>query len=233
MDHINIITSFLAGVLMFLAPCTLPLVPGFIAFISQGERGKAMRRAFEFCLGFLLAFLVFGLLAGLFGAALAPYKYVLQKLGAVLVIVFGLYLLGVFRWNFSGFSLSEKFRKFYQGKHGAFFFGLAFALGWTPCVGPVLAGIFFYATFSFSVLKALWLFVFFSLGFVLPFLFVAYLVQRGRNVRLRSARIFTILAGLLLIFLGILLFAGRFGIIIGWFYKVFSFFDYQNITNLL
>ena len=234
MEHVNIITSFIAGLLMFLAPCTLPLVPGFIAFISHGERPKVTKNAFLFCLGFLATFLLFGILAGLLGHVLAPYKFVLQKVGAVIIMIFGLYLLGLFRIPlFSGSNIGEKFKNFYKGKYGAFFFGVSFALGWTPCVGPVLAGIFFFATFSYSVLWSLLLFFFFSLGFIVPFMIVAYLVQRGKNLALRSSKWFTIFAGLLLIFLGVLLFVDNFGVIAGFLYQALDFINYEKLNNLL
>lgn len=234
MENVNIITSFLAGLLMFLAPCTLPLVPGFIAFISHGEREKVIKNALLFSLGFILTFMVFGLLAGLLGSFLLPYKIIFQKIGAIIVIIFGLFILNIFKLPiFLRFNLEDNFKNFYKTKYGSLFFGISFALGWTPCVGPVLGGIFFYATFSYSVFWSLFLFLFFALGFVIPFMLVAYLVSRGKSLNLKSAKIFTIFSGLLLIFVGVLLFVDDFGLLVSWFYKALNFINYQNIEKFL
>lgn len=234
MGHVTIITSFLAGLVMFLAPCTLPLVPGFISFISHGEREKVLRRAFLFCLGFLLTFMVFGLFAGLLGQALLPYKLVIQKVGAVMVFLLGLSMLGFFRLPFfKGQIFGESLRKIFHSHASPFFFGVSIALGWSPCVGPVLAGIFFYAAFSYSLFQALWLFLFFSLGFIVPFLLVAYLVKRGKNLQLRSSKWFTIFSGLILVFIAALLYFNSFYVIVRWAYEVFGFLNYEGINSLL
>ncbi len=234
MEHVNILTSFIAGVVMFLAPCTLPLVPGFISFISHGERQFVVKRAGMFCLGFLLTFMVFGLFAGILGTALLPYKLLVQRIGAIFVIILGLYMLGVFQLPFfNALSFGDSLRKVFSSKASPFFFGVSIALGWSPCVGPVLAGIFFYAAFSFSIFQALWLFLFFALGFIVPFMFVAYLVGRGKNPSLRSSKWLNIFAGLILIFIGGLLLSDDFNLLAAWAYKALQFIDYEKINNLL
>lgn len=234
MEHVNILTSLIAGFFMFFAPCTLPLVPGFIAYISHGEKDRVIKNSFLFCLGFLVTFMIFGVLAGLFGYVLAPFKNIIQKVGAIFVIVLGFYMLGVFNLPFfQGQLFGEKLRKIFKGKSSPFIFGVSVACGWTPCVGPVLAGIFFYATFSYSVLAAIWLFFFFSLGFIVPFMIVAVLIKRGKKLKLKSSKWFSIFAGLILIFIGVLLLTDNFSLIIGWAYKAFQFINYEGINNLL
>ena len=234
MDHLNILTSFIAGFFMFLAPCTLPLVPGFIAYISHGEKERVMKNAFLFCLGFLLTFMIFGLLAGLLGSFLLPYKFFIQKIGALFIIILGLYMIGLFNLPFfQGQLFGDKLRHVFKGRTPAFIFGVSVACGWTPCVGPVLAGIFFYAAFSFSVLSALWLFLFFSLGFILPFMIVAMLVKRGKKLSFKSGKWLSIIAGLILIFIGILLFTDNFSLINTYAYKFFNFINYEGINTLL
>lgn len=234
MEHVNIVTSFLAGLVMFLAPCTLPLVPGFISFISHGEREHVVKKAYMFCLGFLLTFMVFGLLAGLLGHILFPYQAFIQKIGAIFVIILGLYMLGLFRLSFfERQPFGDSLCRMFASKASPFFFGIAIALGWSPCVGPVLAGIFFFAAFSYSIFQALWLFLFFSLGFIIPFIFVAYLVKKGKNPNLRSSKWFNILAGAILIFIGVLLFTDHFNLLASWVYKALEFINYDAINNLL
>lgn len=234
MENINIISSFLAGIFMFLAPCTLPLVPGFVAFISSGDRTKAIRNSTLFCLGFLVTFLVFGILAGILGHVLLPYKIILQKIGGLFIIFFGLYITGLFRLPFFERNFSPAlFQKILKHKYSPFIFGVSFACGWTPCVGPVLAGIFFYAAFSFSVLKALWLFFFFALGFIVPFLLISVFVKNGKTLSLRSSKWFSILAGLLLVFIGVLLLMDDFNSLSVWAYKLFQFVNYEGINSLL
>lgn len=234
MDHVNILTSFLAGLVMFLAPCTLPLVPGFVAYLSHGERERMMKSALLFCVGFLATFLLFGILAGLLGHVLAPAKFVLEKVGGVFIVILGISMLGIFHLPFfHGQIGGEKFRQVFKGNFSPLVFGVSIALGWSPCVGPVLAGIFFYATFSYSVFQALWLFIFFALGFIVPFLAIAWLMKKGKRVSLGSSKLFSIIAGLLLIFIGILLIAGDFNLLASWFYKIFTFINYEAINNLL
>ncbi len=234
MDHVNIITSFIAGFVMFLAPCTLPLVPGFVAYLSHGEKECTMKTALLFCVGFLFTFLIFGILAGLLGHVLAPAKQVLQTIGAIFVIVLGVSMLGVFHLSlFRGQLFGADFRKIFKGRFSAFIFGVSIALGWSPCVGPILAGIFFYATFASSVAKALYLFVFFALGFILPFLLIAYFMKKGKHVRLGSSKIFSVIAGLVLIFIGLLLLANDFSRITTWAYEIFGFLNYEGIEKSL
>jgi cytochrome c-type biogenesis protein len=235
MENVNFLTSFIAGLVMFLAPCTLPLVPGFIAFISHGEKNRTVKNAFLFCLGFLITFIVFGLLAGVLGKFLLPYKLIVQKVGAVFVIVLALYMLGLFNLSlFQNANAGNFLHKIFKGKFTPFIFGVSVALGWSPCVGPVLAGIFFYATFSYSVFQALWLFLFFSLGFIVPFMAVAFLVRNSkREVFLKSFKGIEIIAGLLLLFIGLLLLTDNFSLLAGWFYKFFGFINYEGINNLL
>lgn len=235
MGEVNIVTAFIAGIVMFLAPCTLPIVPGFIVFISSGEKEKAVRNSILFSLGFTLTFLLFGILAGLLGHLLLPYKVVVQRVGALFIIAFGLYSLGLFNLPILQTGVIQKFfQKFLKKKISPFIFGVSFACGWTPCVGPVLAGIFLYAAFSFTVLQAMFLFLFFSLGFVIPFMLVAFIVKKSaKSLKLKSSKWLSVMAGLILIFLGILLLTDNFNLIIQWSYKLFNFINYQGINDFL
>jgi cytochrome c-type biogenesis protein len=130
MHNVSIITAFLAGIVMFFAPCTLPIVPGFVVFISSGEKNKAIRNSLLFSLGFSLTFLLFGLLAGLLGQFLLPYKVFIQKIGAIFIIIFGFYSLGIFNLPlFKNQPVQEFFQKFLKKKISPFIFGVSFACG--------------------------------------------------------------------------------------------------------
>lgn len=177
--------AFLAGLLSFLSPCVLPVVPGYVTFVSGmtldelGEDGgRAARRAAVlhtalFALGFGLVFMTLGATASMFGQAVARSLPLLMRIGGVLVVIFGLYLLGVFRWG----SLQRE-RRFHLarkpgGAAGSVLVGMAFGAGWTPCIGPILASILLYASLEGTVLHGTLLLGAYGLGLAVPFILAA------------------------------------------------------------
>jgi cytochrome c-type biogenesis protein len=217
--------TFVAGILMFLAPCTLPLVPAYLALISGAEasdgiskRQAIMRNALAFVVGFGTMFVLFGALAAFLGASLVAYREILTTLGGVLVIVFALAMLGVFRLpGFNQVATLPLPKQLQRGSPGtSLLLGSSIAIGWTPCVGPVLATVFVLASSAASFVSGVVLLIIFVLGFSLPFLLLAYTTARTTTVpswlmRLSSAVQYV--GGLLLLYVGYLLLTDSLGIL--------------------
>lgn len=248
-----ILSAFIAGLLMFLAPCTLPIVPAYLGFISgislkeletlEGEaRKRAQRRillnGITFVLGFTLVFVFFGVLAGLLGEALAPVRIWLTRIGGVLIVFFGLFMLGVFNLKFLQVEKRIKLPK--SLKMGSpltsFGIGSAFAFGWTPCVGPILASILFLASTSATAVQGGILLLIFSLGLAIPFILVAALTSYASTFIEKGGKYFkfiSIIGGVFLIGLGILLMTDNFGLTIQYGYKLFDFINYDALLDYL
>lgn len=184
------ISAFIAGLLTFLAPCTLPLVPAYLGFISgvstkdldmtdenavRQARRKIILNGLFFILGFTIVFVLFGTLAGVLGQGLTPYRIWLTRIGGLLVILFGLFMLGVFRIPFLQAQHSLKMPSFLKvGKPStSTVVGGAFAFGWTPCVGPILGSILLLASTNGSALSGAALLGIFSLGLAVPFILIS------------------------------------------------------------
>lgn len=254
MDLSIIISSFIAGVLTFLAPCTLPLVPAYLGFISGVSSkdlhdpkivGSVRKRIFFngvlYTVGFSIVFILFGTLFGLGGAALGQYRPLLQKIGGVLVIIFGLYMLKVVKIPGLSFLSSEQrfpFAKILKpGKPiNSLLFGAAFAFGWTPCVGPILGSVLTLAAATATVGKGAFLLGVFSLGLALPFLAIAAMIGHASHmVELVSHYLdrISVIGGLFLLLLGILIVTNNIGEWTGLFYRVFHFINYDALLNYL
>ncbi len=219
--------AFFMGMVTFLTPCILPLVPAYISFISghslaelnTPERSEKVAAsvlitAVFFVLGFSLIFLMMGAAAGALGHELAALKPILIRVGGVIVIFFGLQLAGVFQLMP---LLKEK--RFHGeikavGPLKAFLFGLAFAFGWSPCIGPILTSILAIAVNQNTMLKGIFLLLAYSLGMAIPFLLTAVLVERFfsffNKIKPHFRKI-EIAGGVILILAGLLMLIDRFG----------------------
>lgn len=211
--------AFLAGVLMFLAPCTLPIVPGYLAFIA-GKQGRVMSNALAFVLGFSVVFILLGTFAGLFGALLAPWRDTLAQVAGVILIFFGLVMLGV-RIPFLSGQKSVRLPAWLSVGHPASsaLIGVLFAVGWSPCIGPILGTILLLASSSATALQGAMLLAVFSLGLGLPFLLTALLLDKAQSAFARFTRAANILSkvgGLVLVGLGLLMLTGRMGLLLVW-----------------
>lgn len=246
-----IASVFMAGILMFLAPCTLPLVPAYLAFISgvkadeleNSVSAKVARRSIVlngifFVLGFTTIFVGFGILAGFFGSYVGQFRGLLAQVGGAFIIFFGLMVLGVFQLNF--FSKERKFELPSFVTPGrptsAFVIGATFALGWSPCVGPVLASVLLLATTSTTVLEGAFLLSIFSLGLAVPFLLTAllysYAITAIHNIA-RLTKWVSYVGGIFLIILGTVLMTGNFGYIIEYGYRVFNLLGLEVLFEYL
>ena len=192
LSQVSLFAAFSAGLLSFVSPCVLPLVPSYLSYITglsveklaNAHEREQFRRAIVlnsllFIAGFSSVFIAFGASASLIGQLLYEYQDVIRKVGGVLIIIFGLYLLGVFKARF--FMTEHRLLHFESrpvGYIGSFLIGTAFAAGWTPCVGPVLGAILAYASTTDSMKDGVVLLATYSIGLGLPFLLAALGVDR-------------------------------------------------------
>ncbi len=226
-DSVALPVAFLAGVLSFLSPCVLPLVPSYVSFISglsmeeMGERRwTAFTHALFFVTGFTIIFMALGATATALGRFLQYNQVWLERVGGLLIVLFGLYLLGVFNWG----ALARERRVHLQDKPvgylGSLLVGLAFGAGWTPCIGPILGSILAYTSAQTTNLtQGLLLLLTYSLGLAIPFLVAALAVERfvGWFKKYRRFMPFaTKLTGGILVAVGLLLVAGYFSILANW-----------------
>ncbi len=226
MADLSLLVAFGAGLLSFLSPCVLPLVPSYIGFLTglsleemTSRRRIAFTHALLFVLGFTLVFLLLGATATALGRTLAFHKVWLQRLGGVLIILFGLVCLGVIR---ADVLLQDK-RVHLQDKPlgflGSVLVGMAFAAGWTPCIGPILGGILGLASASDTLGRGMLLLLGYSAGLAVPFLLAAWAVDRflGWFQKFRPYLPWVMrISGGLLILVGILLLTGQFTRLAGW-----------------
>lgn len=252
MDASLIIPAFIAGILTFLAPCTLPLVPGYLGFISGASledlknpekskraRWKIFLNGLFFMLGFSAVFIIMGTIVGFIGATLlVPYRLWLGRIGGGFVIVFGLFMLNVLKIPF--LMKEKQFRApalFKTGKPiNSFILGSAFAFGWTPCVGPILGSILLLASTATSALQGALLLTIFSAGLAVPFLLIAVGIGSAsryiQNIS-KYLNVVSIIGGVFLIFLGVLLVMGKIGLLIAYGYKIFQFINYDRLLDYL
>src|SRR3989338_522233 len=251
-----IIPAFIAGVLTFLAPCTLPLVPAYLGFISGSSakdlqnrahhpfiRRKVMLNALFYVLGFSVVFIFFGTLFGIGGVALAKYQFIFTKIGGVFIFFFALYLMGVFEKIPPLRSLlysDHRFKLPASLKPGhfwsSFMFGATFAFSWTPCVGPILGSVLLLASSSTTVGQGAFLLAVFALGLALPFLLTAAGVAHASETIKKLSRVLpyiSFIGGLFLLFLAILLLTDSLSLWLGWFYRAFSFINQDSLLDYL
>src|SRR5438477_9863845 len=221
------LAAFVAGLVSFLSPCVLPLVPGYVSLISgvgveelKGQEAslfrKVMLNSLAFILGFSIVFITLGAISTEIGQLAAQYKSMLARIAGVVIILFGLHLTGIFR--IKALYADKRLHNVKGGSTawGAFVIGFAFAFGWTPCVGPILAVILGFAAAQDSVSKGILLLAVYSLGLAVPFLLTSLGIERFLKFygRFRAhMHALEVASGALLIALGILLVLGRFTII--------------------
>jgi len=221
MENTSLLAAFTAGLLSFLSPCILPLIPAYLSFISgvslnemrKEEAGadssvKVFSNALFFVIGFSFVFVALGASATFLGKFLIAELGVLRRVAGVLVILLGLLVLGVFRVGFLDQEKRYHRERKSFGLFGSFLVGMAFAFGWTPCIGPILAAILFVASTKETVFQGIGLLGVYSAGLGIPFLLAALAVDRFLRVSSWIKKHFQaikITSGLLLIAVGILM----------------------------
>ena len=207
--------SFLEGIITFISPCLLPMIPLYISYFAGGkERNikKTVKNALGFILGFTIVFVLMGALAGTFGRLLNEYKTIVDIVTGVIVIFFGLNFLGVFKLNI--FKGAKKVRTDNLGFFSSMVFGIVFSIGWTPCVGAFLGSALMLAASQGHVVEGIIMLLLYSLGLGIPFFISAILIDKLRGAFTfikKHYKVINIVCGCLLVVIGVLMATGLFG----------------------
>jgi len=217
LSEVSLMAAFLAGFLSFISPCVLPLVPGYISFISgisledienkkQQNKNTIIISSLFFIIGFSLIFILLGATATFLGSFLLKKASILRKVAGLIIILFGIHMSGLYRIKFLDYE-----KRIYTNTRpvniivGPFLMGLAFAFGWTPCIGPVLAAILVYAGTQDNVYQGILLLTLYSAGLGIPFLLTALAINKFylfSNKIKKHFKVIEIIGGVLLILIG-------------------------------
>ncbi|MEP6692896.1 MAG: cytochrome c biogenesis protein CcdA [Gemmatimonadaceae bacterium] len=223
---LGVVIAFTAGLLSFLSPCVLPLIPSYVTFITgmsleevQGARRTALVHALLFVTGFTLIFLLLGATATMLGRVFLAYRDWISRAGGVLMILFGLYLLGIARIRAFDMERRVHLADKPVGYVGTLVVGIAFGAGWTPCIGPILGSILTYASSTADWHRGVLLLFAYSLGLAVPFLIAALAIDKFMSAfrKYRGGMIWANrIGGVLLIAVGLLLITGSFTLLAAW-----------------
>ena len=211
----ELLIAFGAGLLSFLSPCVLPLIPGYISYISGSSLNELIEKKtvnifpiILFAIGFSIVFISFGATASFLGSLILNNSYHLRIASGIIIIVFSLHILGIINLNF----LNYEKRIYTEKKSGIFsslLVGMAFGFGWTPCIGPILGSILALASTEQNLNRGILLLVFYSLGLAIPFILSGYLIQKflvfskniksKMNIILKSGGALLLITGILMI----------------------------------
>ena len=210
----EIFIAFGAGLISFLSPCVLPLIPGYISYISGSTLENLLKSKHVnllpiilFTLGFSVVFIIFGASATFLGKILLKNSFPLRIIAGLIIIIFSLHILGVFNINFLNYEKRLDAEKS-SNVFSSFLVGMAFAFGWTPCIGPILGSILILASTTESIYEGIMLLTFYSLGLAIPFILAGYAIQKflliSKNIK-QKTNIITKTGGVLLFLTGILI----------------------------
>lgn len=211
--------SFLEGIITFISPCLLPMIPLYISYFAGGkERNtkKTVKNALGFILGFTIVFVLMGALAGTFGRLLNEYKTIVDVVTGLIVVFFGLNFLGVFKINL--FKGAKKAKTDNLGFFSSMVFGIVFSIGWTPCVGAFLGSALMLAASQGHVVEGIIMLLLYSLGLGIPFFISAILIDKLRGAFTfikKHYKIINTVCGCLLVVIGVLMATGLFGKLLG------------------
>ncbi len=229
---IEILIAFGAGLISFLSPCVLPIIPGYISFIS----GQSLKEVLDtkrinffplvlFCFGFSTVFIILGASASFLGQILLQNSEILRIFAGILIIIFSLQLIGII--NISFLNLEKRFdAKRSENIFFPYLIGFAFGFGWTPCIGPILGSILALASIEETLFRAVILLSFYSLGLAIPFILAGYLTQRflifSKNFK-NNIQLISKVGGIILLITGILILTNQLQIIGFYIIKIFPF----------
>jgi cytochrome c-type biogenesis protein len=238
-ENVSILTAFIFGIISFVSPCVLPIVPGYLSFISgysfdeliSSSRPQLFKRvtlnSILFILGFSVIFVALGASATAIGQFMVQRLNLFSKIAGVIIIIFGLHMTGLFKIKFLNYE-----KKFHSEKKigplGSFVAGLAFAFGWTPCIGPVLAAILTIAAQQSTIWKGIALLSVYSLGLGIPFLITSLSINAFLSFFRKFSKYIRwveVTGGVLLIIVGILIMTNNLTVLSGYFAKWFPFLN--------
>ncbi len=227
-QEVTLLAAFAAGFLSFISPCVLPLIPGYISFISgmtleemqgaaaTGSRRQVLIASLAFVLGFTIIFVALGAGASAIGRFMHAYSNVLEKVAGTILIVLGLHMMGVFRIAFLDNDKRLHTQKKPAGPFGALLVGMAFAFAWSPCIGPILGGILTMAAARESVAEGMQMLAVYSLGLGVPFILTSLAITKFFTAAARIRRHYhaiELISGGLMVGVGILIFFDQFTLI--------------------
>jgi len=233
---IELFVAFLAGLISFLSPCVLPLIPGYISFISGQSLNELLEKKkinltplILFSLGFSFVFILFGAAASALGKILLQNSNYFRVIAGIIIVIFSLQLLGIINIKFLNYE-----KKYYTKKSSkplfVFVVGMAFGFGWTPCIGPILGSILALASTEENISKGIVLLSFYSLGLAIPFILSGFLIQKfllfSKNFK-KNINIVLKLGGTILLLTGILIITNQLQILGYYILNIFPFL--QNI----
>ena len=206
--------AFGAGLISFLSPCVLPLIPGYISYISGSSLNELIEKKtvnifpiILFTIGFSIVFISFGATASFLGSIILQNSYELRIASGIIIIIFSLQILGIINLNF----LNYEKRIYTEKKSGvlsSLLVGMAFGFGWTPCIGPILGSILALASIEETLSRAIFLLIFYSLGLAIPFVLSGYLIQRfllfSKNFK-KNINLISKIGGIILLITGVLI----------------------------
>ena len=229
---IEYLIAFGAGLISFLSPCVLPLIPGYISYISgqslQEILNKKQTNIFPlilFCLGFSTVFVILGASASFLGQTLLQNSEILRILAGIIIVIFSLQLIGII--NISYLNFEKRFdAKESRNILFPYVIGVAFGFGWTPCIGPILGSILALASIEETLSKAVIMLIFYSLGLAIPFVLSGYLIQRfllfSKNFK-KNINLISKIGGITLLITGILILTNQLQAIGFYIIKIFPF----------
>nr|WP_239587422.1 cytochrome c biogenesis CcdA family protein [Bacillus pakistanensis] len=220
-QEVSIWFAFFAGVLSFFSPCVFPLLPAYVSHLTGGrveegrlkvERSLVLTRSVGFILGFSIIFIIMGASASFLGEMFTAYRFYIEQIAGILIILFGLQMIGWINLSF----LMKDTRKFNTSKKGtsfgSFLLGMAFASGWSPCVGFTLSSILLLAGSTSTLTQGIFLLVIYSLGLAIPFIMISFSLTKTVSVMGKLNKILpklNVINGLLMIILGFLVMSGK------------------------
>mgnify|MGYP003303702422 CR=1 FL=1 len=217
-EKMQYLISFLEGIITFISPCLLPMIPIYLSYFAGGRENdtkRVLKNALGFILGFTVVFVTLGALAGSVGKFLSDYKTAVNIVTGLVIIFFGLNFLGVFKLEIfkgSGFKMKEN-----MGFFSALLFGVVFSIGWTPCVGAFLGSALLLAASQGRTLEGVLMLLLYSLGLGIPFLISAVLIDKLKGTFgfiKRHYNVINMISGGLLVLMGVLMATGVFGVLL-------------------